>query len=357
MAFFTKRFHPPGTPPGTLTDVSATKSAPLRIHLIDYNAADITVYDDINASECHPFLQRDSVTWVHVQGSPNEAALRELGDIFQLHSLALEDVSNRGQRPKVETFNDQLFAIMALPQMKAGLVEVNQVSFFLSSTFLVSFCEGDFGPFQPIIKRLQDNGSQLRSRGADFLLYSLLDVVIDQGFPVLENFGQQLEELEDQILEATDSDTLGKIHIVKRELILLRRMLWPQREVINQLLRDDHTLVQEDTLIYLRDCYDHTIQVMDLLETYRDMTGSMLDIYLSSISNRMNEVMRVLTVIATIFIPLTFIVGVYGMNFDRAAGSWSMPELSWPYGYLLVWIVMISIAVLMLVLFRRRGWF
>lgn len=188
------------------------------------------------------------------------------------------------------------------------------------------------------------------------MLYSLLDVVIDQGFPVLENFGLQLEDLEEQILKTAGDDTLENIHTLKRELILLRRMLWPQREVINQLLRGDLALVREETLVYLRDCYDHTIQIMDLLETYRDMTGSMLDIYLSGVSNRMNEVMRVLTVIATIFIPLTFIVGVYGMNFDRSA-PWNMPELGWPYGYLLVWLVMIVIAVLMLMFFRRRGWF
>ncbi len=357
MAFFTKRYHPPGTPPGTLTEVPATEAAPLRIRLIDYSADEITTRDDVTASECSPYLQRDSVTWVHVQGQSTEAALREFGESFQLHSLALEDVLNTGQRPKVEPFDDQLFIVMSVPVMEADLVAVYQASFFLNKTFLISFCEGDFAPFQPIVKRLQDNSSRLRSRGADFLLYSLLDVVIDQGFPVLENFGLQMEEVEEQILEVTTRNTLEKIHILKRELILLRRMLWPQREVINQLVRGDHRLVREDTLVYLRDCYDHTIQVMDLLETYRDMTGSMLDIYLSSVSNRMNEVMRVLTVIATIFIPLTFIVGVYGMNFDRSAGPWSMPELGWPYGYLLVWLIMVAIAGLMLLFFRRRGWF
>jgi len=356
MAFFTKRFHPPGTPPGTLTVTPEAESTAPHIHLIDYNATDITIYDDVAASDCRPFLQRDSITWVHVQGQITEALLNELGDIFQLHSLALEDVSNRGQRPKIEAFDDQLFGIMSLPLMKADIIKVQQVSFFLSSTFLVSFCEGDSATFEPVIKRLQDNGSRLRSRGADFLLYSLLDIIIDQGFPVLESFGMQLEEMEDQILEAADNETLSNIHLVKRELILLRRMLWPQREVINQLLHDEHTLIQEDTLIYLRDCYDHTIQVMDLLETYRDMTGSMLDIYLSNINNRMNEIMKVLTVISTIFIPLTFITGVYGMNFDRTASSWSMPELSWPLGYLLVWFVMLSISALMLAFFRRRGW-
>ena len=357
MAFFTKRYHQPGTAPGTLKETVSAESAQLRIHLIDYNAVELTVREDVQVAECHPYLKHDSVTWVHVQGQPTEAALRELGESFHLHSLALEDVFNTGQRPKIEPFNDQLFIVMSLPLIAGDTVDVQQVSIFFNKTFLVSFYEGDFALFQPIIKRLRDSGSRMRQRQADYLLYTLLDMVIDQGFPVLENFGLQLEELEEQILVSARSETLEKIHVVKRELILLRRMLWPQREVINQLLRGDDELVREDTLVYLRDCYDHTIQVMDLLETYRDMTASMLDIYLSSVSNRMNDIMRVLTVIATIFIPLTFIVGVYGMNFDRAAGPWNMPELGWAYGYLLVWVAMVVVAILMVLFFRRRGWF
>jgi magnesium transporter len=357
MAFFTKRYHPPGTPPGTLTETSVVAAAPLAIHLINYNADEITIRDDVNAADCQPYFRRDSITWVHVQGQPTEVALRDLGKTFQLHPLALEDVLNTGQRPKVEPFDDQLFIVMSLPLMEAGVVNVRQVSIFLNENFLISFYNGDFVQFQPIVKRLQDKGSRVRLRGADFLLYSLIDLVIDQGFPVLEGFGLQMEDLEDQILDAAGGETLEKIHVVKRELILLRRMLWPQREVINQLLRGDQTLVKESTLIYFRDCYDHTIQVMDLLETYRDMTSSMLDIYMSSVSYRMNDIMRVLTVIATIFIPLTFIVGVYGMNFDRNAGPWNMPELAWPHGYLLVWLLMIVITVLMMMFFRRKDWF
>ena len=356
MAFFTKRYHPPGTPPGTLTESRTLEMAPLKIRVIDYSPEEVTVREDVNASECRPYLQSDSTTWVHIQGRPGESALRDLGATFNLHPLALEDVLNTGQRPKLEPFDDQLFIIMSMPLMETGLVEVQQVSLFLSQNFLISFCEGDFAPFESIVKRLQDKSSRLRKHGADFLLYSVLDVVIDRGFPVLESFGLQMENLEDQILDVASRDTLEKIHIVKRELILLRRMLWPQREVINQLLRDDHSLVHQDTHVYLRDCYDHTIQVMDLLETYRDMTGSMLDIYLSSISNRMNDIMRVLTVIATIFIPLTFIVGVYGMNFDRSASRWNMPELGWHFGYPLVMGVMLAIAIFMLMFFRRRGW-
>lgn len=357
MAFFTKIYHPPGTPPGTLIETTTTPLNPLSIQLIDYNADELTVRDDIKVSECSTYLQRDSVTWVHVRGRPTEPALRELGESFKLHSLALEDVLNTGQRPKVEPFDDQLFIIMNLPIMESDTVDVRQVSFFLNKNSLVSFYDGDFSLFYSVAKRLQDSGSRLRSRNVDFLLYSLIDIVIDQGFPVLESFGLQMEDLEEQILRHAGDETLEKIHILKRELILLRRMLWPQREVINQLLRDEHELVQENTLVYLRDCYDHTIQVMDLLETYRDMTSSMLDIYLSSVSNRMNDIMRVLTVIATIFIPLTFIAGVYGMNFDRTAGPWNMPELGWPYGYMLVWTGMIAVAIVMLVFFRRRGWF
>lgn len=356
MAFFTKRYHPPGTPPGTLVEAPEAAAYPLRIRLIDYSATDITIKEDVALDECSPYLHRDTVTWVHVQGRPGVDALREIGAAFQLHPLALEDVLNTGQRPKVEPFDSQLFAVVSLPLMDDGSVVVRQVSFFLNRTFLVSFCEGEFDPFAPIVKRLRETGTRLRTRRVDFLLYSLLDVVIDQGFPVLEDFGMQLEELEERILTTAGTETLENIHRVKRELILLRRMLWPQREVVNQLLRGEHELIKTETMVYLRDCYDHTIQVMDLLETYRDMTGSMLDIYLSSISNRMNDVMRVLTVIATIFIPLTFIAGIYGMNFDRSASPWNMPELGWPYGYLLVWALMIVVAVGMLVFFRRRDW-
>jgi len=356
VAFFNKRYHPPGTAPGTLIEHPAAEFLPLKIHLIDYHADEIIIKNDIQAADCQQFLQKESVTWVHVQGRPTKAALCELGTLFGLHSLALEDVLNSGQRPKVEPFDDQLFVVMSLPIMVDNLVEVEQISFFLSSTFLISFYEKNFLPFEPIIKRLQDNHSRLRSRKIDFLLYTLLDMVIDQGFPVLEDFGQQLEDLEEQILTSANRNSLEKIHTVKRELILMRRMLWPQREIINQLLRGDLDLIHEDTGIYLRDCYDHTIQVMDLMETYRDMTSSMLDIYLSSVSNRMNDIMRVLTVVSTIFIPLTFIVGVYGMNFDPKAGPFNMPELAWPFGYALVWVGMIVIAVSMLAFFRRRGW-
>ncbi len=251
MAFFEKRYHPPGTAPGTLIEVLPEDASPLQIRLIDFDKSQITIREHVEASECRAYLDDETTTWIHVQGHPTEAALRELGRTFSLHSLVLEDILNTGQRPKIEYFDDQIFMIMNLPLIEEDTVNIQQTSFFLGKNYLISFFVGDFIPFEPIIKRLQDKGSRLRSHGADLLLYSLLDVVIDQGFPLLENFSLQLEDLEEQIIESVGKDTLRKIHTIKRELILIRRMLWPQREVINQLQRGDHDLIQAGTLIYL----------------------------------------------------------------------------------------------------------
>lgn len=357
MALFGKRYHPAGTSPGTLTKERPADATPLRIRLVDFDADEIAISDDVTPEDCEPYLHRDTITWIHVSGHPAEMTLRELGTSFGLHSLALEDVLNIGQRPKVEPFEDQLFIIMSLPMMEGDDVDVHQVSLFVGENYVISFCEADPVAFAPIVKRLKTTGSRMRSLGADYLMYSILDAVIDHAFPIMEAFGLRLEDLEEQILDGADHESLEKIHIIRRELILMRRKVWPQREVINQLLRDENPLIRNDTRVYLRDCYDHTIQVMDMLETYRDMVGSMLELYMSSVSNRMNNVMRVLTVIATIFIPLTFIAGVYGMNFDRSAGPWSMPELGQPFGYVFVWLVMLAVALGMIAFFRSRKWF
>jgi magnesium transporter len=208
------------------------------------------------------------------------------------------------------------------------------------------------------MQRLRKHSGRIREQQADYLLYALLDITIDRGFPVLENFGENIEALEDELLENPCNQTLAKIHHTKRELLLLRRMLWPQREVISTLLREEQPQLTANTRLYLRDCHDHAVQILELIEAYREMSASMLDVYLSSISNRLNEVMRVLTVIATIFIPLTFLVGVYGMNFGvQSKSPWAMPELDWYYGYPLLWLVMIGIAVGMVLYFKRKNWF
>lgn len=355
--YFGKRYHTPGTAPGTLTEAFAPATVPVHIRLVDYSPEKLVLTEDASVTDCLTYIERDTVTWVHLQGHPPPDMLRTLGETFHLHPLAMEDVLNTGQRPKVEPFDHQLFLVMSLPVFQGEEVITRQVSLFANARYIVSFCEGADDPFMPLIKRLQTKSSSLRKRGADYLLYGILDLVIDQGFPVLESFGLQLEELENNIAESGGGRALlDRIHILKRELILLRRMVWPQREVITNLLRESHDFISDDTRIFLRDCYDHTVQIMDLLETYRDMAGSILDIYLSSVSNRLNETMRVLAVISTIFIPMTFVAGVYGMNFDRSQPL-SMPELGWAYGYPLFWLLMIGIACGMLIFFKRKGWF
>ncbi len=355
MAYFTKRYHPPGTPPGTLVSHPPT-AHPLRLRLIDYTADGISEEDDVTPAHCQTSLQRKTISWIHVHGQATPEVMRELGETFGLHPLALEDVLNSGQRPKLDSHDHQLFIVMSLPAWRDGDLSTEQISLFLGEDYLISFHNGDSDPFDPLRQRLR-GGGRMRARGADYLLYSLLDLIIDQGFPILETLGEQIEELEETLLDSPGKKTLGQIHQFKRDLLLLRRMLWPQREVLNQLLREEQALIHEETKPYLRDCYDHTIQIMDLFETYRDMSASMLDIYLSSTSQRLNEIMRVLTVMATLFIPPTFLVGVYGMNFANPDSPWAMPELHSYYGYPLVWLVILVMIGGLLLFFKRRGWF
>ena len=355
MDYFTKRYHPPGTAPGTL--IPSTVGKGFKISLIDYSENNFQEVSLATTDLCKEYLSRPSITWIHIQGHVAPEALRNLGNVFGLHPLALEDVLNIGQRPKAETYDDQLFVIMSLPTIHDGNISVEQVSFFHGDNFVISIHQGESDPFEEVRKRLRIAGSNIRKRAADFLLYSLLDIVIDTGFPVLENFGELIEDMEEELLEIPTTATLRHLHLYKRELLLLRRMLWPQREALNTIMRSENNLITDDTRLYLRDCYDHTIHIMDLLESFRDMTTGMLDVYLSSTSNRMNETMRILTVIATIFIPLTFIAGIYGMNFKNDQSPWSMPELGWYYGYPIVWVVMIIVAGGLLYYFKRKGWF
>ena len=359
MAVFTKRYHPPGTPPGTLRPASGEDlGRPLTVTLCDYDSDQLTVRAGIAPDECASFLSRPTTTWIHVQGRPDTDTLAELGRTFGLHSLVLEDILNTEQRPKIESYEDQLFVVMGLPQRREKIFNVVQASLFLGRDFVISFTDAPNDPFTIVRDRLRDAQGHLRRRGADFLLYSLMDVVIDNGFPTLEQLGERLEEVEDALLDQPTRETLAEIHRIKRQLLVLRRVMWPHREILNTLQRDMHTLLTDDTRLYLRDCYDHTVQIMELAETYREMTTEMLDVYLSSASNRLNEIMRVLTIIATIFIPLTFLVGVYGMNFRMNSNSpWAMPELDWYYGYPALWIAMIVIAGGMLLYFKRKGWF
>ena len=327
METFGKRYHPPGTPPGTLSRHGAETANVTRISLLEYSDSQFSETLSPTPEQCRIAQQNAYVDWLDVTGVNDPAAIRELGETFGLHPLALEDVLNSGQRPKIDFTEHHAFLVLNLPHLV-----------------------GDGKAFEPVRERLRQGFGRIRSRGVEYLLYTLVDVVIDSGFPLLEDLGEQSEDLEERVLENPDKRILNTLHQLKRDLLLLRRALWPQREVISRLIQHDGELVDETLRPYFSDCYDHAVQIIDLIETYREMLSGMLDIYLSSLSNRMNDIMRVLTVIATIFIPLTFIVGVYGMNFTH------MPELHWQYGYFGVWGIMIALAIGMLIAFKRRKW-
>jgi magnesium transporter len=361
MSLFTKRYHEPGTTPGTL--VQAECRAPLRLTLVEFTAdafEERTLDSPTQcaaARDCQAYLASPSMTWIHVQGCVTPETLRQLGQSFGLHMLALEDVLNTGQRAKMDDYEGQIFIVMQLPVATPGGIEGEQVSLFVGKNYLISFHGGASDPFEPVRVRLREHLGRLRQRNSDFLLYALLDVIVDEGFPLLEAYGETIEAIEEELLDQPGAAVLRRIHRVRRDLLLLRRLLWPEPEVLRQLMRDDFPCIDPQTRVFLRDCQDHAMQILELLESYREMTATMLEVYLSSASNRLNDVMRVLTIIATLFIPLTFIVGVYGMNFSvNETGRWAMPELRWDYGYPAVWGVMLAVAGGMLFYFWRKRW-
>lgn len=346
-----------GTAPGTLLDLPLATSA--RAWAVHYTGDEMTEYPDIDIPSVQQLIKPDSVTWLHIQGQPDRAMLDNLGESFSLHALALEDVQSTVQRPKLDIYPEQIFVILNLPRWLNETVELEQISLFMGEGYVVSIHSGDEEIVQVIRRRMEKVRTRLRLHGSDYLLYALMDLVVDQAFPVLETFGEEVELLEEALLARPTRELLSVIYRHKRNLMLLRRQLWPTREVVSQLMRaaNDEVYFSSALQPFLQDLYDHTVHIMDLLESYRDIVTSMLDVYLSSVSNRLNDIMRILTMISTIFIPLTFIVGVYGMNFGNNTKSpWAMPELTWYYGYPIVWGVMFLIAASMAVFFRRKGW-
>ncbi len=351
-----KVFHrrtPPGTVPGTLvTDPVAPFP---EIHVMAWSEEEQVEQIVDRPGDVVPFLQKWPVCWVNVDGLGDNRTLQELADIFHIHHLALEDVVHVHQRSKVEEYDRNLFVVARMVQVSEGGLTTEQLSLFLGDGYLVSFQERKGDCLDPVRERIRGNKGRIRRSGADYLAYAVLDAVVDAWFPVLEEYGERLEGLEETILLRPDYTTVSTIHRVKRDLLDMRRTVWPTRETVNSLIREEDR-VKAETRLYLRDCYDHVIQVIDMVESYRDMASGLMDFYLSSVSNRMNEVMKVLTIIATIFIPLTFIAGIYGMNFNPEASPWNMPELNWRYGYVTVWGLMLILAGGMVYLFRRRGW-
>ncbi|MDX1499680.1 MAG: magnesium/cobalt transporter CorA [Woeseiaceae bacterium] len=353
---FPGRFTRPGNVPGDLSPHPAEAHLASELYLTDYSADRLLEKAHCTLAEARQFFDSPNATWLHVQGTPDPELLHATGNAYGLHRLALEDVLHTGQRPKLETYDGQLFCILAIPELGEHGIVTRQLSLFLGDTWLVSFYSGEQDPFTAIRERTRQDDSRIRRKGVDYLFYALVDLAIDLVFPVMEQLGDRIEALELTVFDDPSRDALDEIHRLKRELVLLRRLLWPQRDMLAALLRDDHRLVTAETRLYLRDCYDHGVHALDLVESYREMASSLLEVYLSSLSNRMNDIMKVLTIIATIFIPLSFIAGVYGMNFDTSASPWNMPELGLRYGYPLLLLVMLAVVAFMILYFRRKDW-
>ena len=351
----TRRRTPPGAPPGTLVVDPAARSP--KIHVVAFGPDGVVEREAATVADVEAHYGRQPVTWVNVDGLGSVDLVLALGEKFNLHRLALEDVVNSHQRPKLEEYDDHLFIVTRIPHAgEEGLV-TEQVSMFLGKDFVISFQEGVPGDcFEAVRRRIYENRGRIRRSGADYLAYALLDAATDAFFPVLESYGEEIEELEDAVLESADPDAVHRIHAVKRNLLTMRRAIWPQREMLNLMIRDDNPFVAEQTKLFLRDCFDHTFQLMDLIETYREIVSDLIDVFLSSMNARLNEVMKTLTIIATIMLPLTVITGIYGMNFDPEASPWNMPELGWRLGYPMALGAMAVIAAGMLIWFRRRGW-
>jgi magnesium transporter len=350
-------YHQPGTIPGTIF-IDADAPPPI-IFLIDYNETNFIREQIATPEECIPYLERESISWVDVQGLGSQDILQRLGNVFELHPLVLEDIVNVPERPKTEDYEDQLLFIarMVVPKERTCGFHSEQVSLILGKNYLLTVQEEpEHDCLEALRSRIEKNKGTIRKQGADYLAYAVLDAIIDGFFPVLELYGERIEELEEEVIIKPTPQTLQNIYQIRRELLQLRRAIWPQRDAINSLIRDAPDLISEEVRIYLRDCYDHTVQVMDMVETYRELASGLMDVYLSAVSNKMNEIMKVLTVVSTIFIPLTFVAGIYGMNFNTEKSPYNMPELNWYFGYPLCWAVMLAIAFGLLFFFWRRGW-
>jgi len=338
--------------PAALVHPDEKRTERVKITIIDYDEAKFQEKEVKKVEECFPFKDRPTVTWINIDGIHNTEIMEQIGGHFDMHPLIIEDIVNTTQRPKFEDFGSYILIVLKMLYYdeKNDGTNVEQVSLIVGTNFVISFQEKEGDIFDSIRDRIRNAKGRIRKMGSDYLAYALIDAIVDHYFVILENFGEKIENVEEELITNPTPETLQLMHELKREMIFLRKSVWPLREVISGLQRAESSLIQKSTGIFLRDVYDHTIQVIDTIETFRDMVSGMLDIYLSSISNKMNEVMKVLTIIATIFIPLTFIAGIYGMNFKY------MPELHWPFGYALIWLIIIAIAITMLIYFKRKRW-
>jgi magnesium transporter len=360
MTKLIKRSKLTGAPPETLLYEGQARSPHIKITIFDYDENNFTEKEVREVEECIPFKDKQTITWINVDGVHRIDVLEKLTACYNIHHLVLEDILNINQRPKVEDFGEYVYiAAKMLTLDEAGDEIVDeQISLILGKNFLISFQEEKPGDvFDGIRQRIRQGKGRIRRMGADYLAYTLLDAMVDSYFTILERTGEKIEALEEKLVVRPDPRVLREINKLKRSLIFLRKSVWPLREVVNGLTQIESNLLSDNAAVYYRDIYDHVIQVVDTIEAFRDTVSGMLDIYLSSLSYRLNEVMKVLTVIATIFMPLTFLAGIYGMNFNTRASGFNMPELNWKFGYFFALGVMATVACGMVVYFRKRRWF
>lgn len=341
----------PGSMPGQITP--SVSAPPPTIRAIAFGPEQWTRIDDASLDAVADLRARFPVVWIDVEQFGDATVIENIGSLFGLHRLALEDAIDTNQRPKVEAYDDHLFAVARM--LIGDTVQTEQIAFFLGEGYLITFQEVPGDCFEPVRERIRLAKGRIRTGAADYLFYALLDSIVDFYFPALERYGEALEQLEDDVVRDPHPDHVAQLHDMKRDLLLLRRAVWPHREMISELLRDEHPQIQNDTTPFLRDAYDHTVQLMDIVETYREIASGLLDVYMSSVSVKLNEVMKVLTIVATIFMPLSFIASLYGMNFDRAS-PWNMPELGLRYGYLYALGLMLASAAGILWYTWRKGW-
>jgi magnesium transporter len=341
-----------GLPPGTLFHVGDKKVEQATISVIDYDPQNLEIKDLKTVEEAFPFKESPTVTWLNISGLHDIEIMQKVGGHFGVHALVLEDIVNTSQRSKIEAFDDYIFIVLKMItyNKEKNETEMEQVSLILGKNFVITFQEREGDIFEPVRRRIHNVISRLRNHGPDYLAYALLDVIVDHYYVILEHFGDAIEFMEEEVLKNPRESLIPEIQRLKRETLILRKSLWPLREALADLKKAESALITDFTLPYLDDTYDHTMQVLDTLETFREMVTGIMDIYLSNISHRMNEVMKMLTIIATIFIPLTFIAGIYGMNFEH------MPELHWSFGYPMVWSIMLVMVVLLLLFFRKKRW-
>lgn len=350
--------HKIGLKPGSLLYVGPERTDKILVTIFDYTENKLTERTAEKISDCFTFRETDTMTWIQVQGLHEVDVIRELGEFFELHPLVLEDILNTHLRPKYEDAGSYLyFALkrLEIPNQDEDMTS-DQISVIWGKQYVISFTERNTGILEPIRERVRRTEPRVRFMNSDYLAYAIVDSIVDHYFVALEQLGERIDAIDGRLIDNPEPEQLEEIHELKRTLVEMRKAIWPVREAVNMFERSDSGLIHDDTRPYLRDLYDHAIQIRDTIDTYRDMVSGLTDLYMTSVSNRMNNVMKVLTIIATIFIPLSFLAGVYGMNFDSSASGWNMPELGMKYGYPLFWVLVLIIGGGLLVFFRKKKW-